>query len=106
MRLVRRFWLPAVLLVLIAVVWTGALSQHIGWEALARFQETIRGWVSAHPVLAPCLYILAYATAAAVSLPEAAVITVAGGLLFGAFLGGTLAVIGSTLGATVLFLAI
>lgn len=106
MRLVRRFWLPAVLLALVAVIWASALSQDIGWDGLARYQQTIRGWIAAHPILAPGLYILAYAFAAAASVPEAAFITVAGGLLFGAWLGGTLAVIGSTLGATVLFLAI
>ena len=43
---------------------------------------------------------------AALSLPESAVVTVAGGLLFGTWFGGVLAVAGSSLGAVALFLAV
>jgi uncharacterized membrane protein YdjX (TVP38/TMEM64 family) len=57
-------------------------------------------------VLAPAAYLLLYAIAVLFALPESAVLTVAGGLLFGTLSGGLLAVIGSSVGAVALFLAI
>src|ERR1700749_4568025 len=47
-----------------------------------------------------------YAISVAISLPESAVLTVAGGLLFGTLAGGLLAVIGSATGAIALFLGV
>ena len=49
-------------------------------------------------------YVALYTLVVAFSVPEAAVITVAGGLLFGTLIGGALAVLGSTIGAVILFL--
>ena len=66
----------------------------------------LAAWVRVHPLFAPSLYALVYTIVVALSLPEAAVVTVAGGLLFGTLLGGTLAIVGSSMGAVVLFLAI
>ena len=51
------------------------------------------------------VYIPIYATLVALSVPGAAILTIAGGFLFGAWLGGLYAVIGATLGATAIFLA-
>ena len=56
--------------------------------------------------MAPSLYVVIYAGAVLLSLPEAAVLTVAGGLLFGTLFGGILAVVGSSAGAIALFLAV
>jgi uncharacterized membrane protein YdjX (TVP38/TMEM64 family) len=50
-------------------------------------------------------FILAYAGLVALSVPGAALFTITGGFLFGPWLGGAYAVIGATLGATVVFLA-
>ena len=46
-----------------------------------------------------------YAVATAVSLPGGAVLTVAGGFLFGTVLGSVYVIVGATVGATGLFLA-
>jgi uncharacterized membrane protein YdjX (TVP38/TMEM64 family) len=106
MRLLRRFWLVALLLVAVAVAWVAGLSQHIGWAALAGNQAALLAWVAAHPVTAPLLYLLIYAVAVLLSLPESAVLTMAAGLLFGTLSGGILAVLGSSAGAIALFLAV
>jgi uncharacterized membrane protein YdjX (TVP38/TMEM64 family) len=106
MRLLRRFWLVALLLVAVAVAWVAGLSQHIGWAALARNQAALLAWVASHPVTAPLLYLLIYAVAVLLSLPESAVLTMAAGLLFGTLSGGILAVLGSSAGAIALFLAV
>lgn len=98
--------LPLLLVVAaLALAYAFGLHRSLSFEALGQGQDALRGLVAAHPLLAPLAYVAAYAAAAALSLPGAVVITLAGGLLFGTLAGGTLAVIGATLGATLLFLA-
>jgi uncharacterized membrane protein YdjX (TVP38/TMEM64 family) len=106
MRLVRRSWPFLLLLAAIAAAWAAGLPQQISWSALARNQGALAAWVASHPVVAPVCYVAVYAVAVALSFPESAVLTVAGGLLFGTLPGGALAVLGSTMGAVVLFLAV
>jgi uncharacterized membrane protein YdjX (TVP38/TMEM64 family) len=106
MRVVRRFWPLLLLLAAVAAAWAGGLPQQISWEALARHQVTLAAWVASHPLAAPASYTAIYAVAAALAFPESAVLTVAGGLLFGTLAGGALAVVGSTLGALALFVAV
>jgi uncharacterized membrane protein YdjX (TVP38/TMEM64 family) len=55
-------------------------------------------------LLAAAVYVLCYAAVVALSVPGAAIMTLAGGFLFGVPTGASLTVIGATLGATVLFL--
>lgn len=105
MRLLLRFWPLAILLAALAGAWVSGLSHEISWAGLARNQAALTTWVASRPLAAPALYILVYAVAVAVCLPESAVFTVAGGLLFGTLIGGALAIVGSTLGAIALFLA-
>jgi uncharacterized membrane protein YdjX (TVP38/TMEM64 family) len=90
----------------LAAVWASGLSQQISWAGLARNQAAFTAWVASHPIMAPALYMLIYAGSVLLSLPESAVITVAGGLLFGTLIGGLLAIVGSPAGATILFLAV
>jgi uncharacterized membrane protein YdjX (TVP38/TMEM64 family) len=106
MQLLRRFWPLALLIAAIAAAWSSGLAQQIGWEPLARNHAELLAWVGSHPTVAPFLYIAIYAVAAALAFPEAAVLTVAGGLLFGTLVGGALAIAGSSIGAIVLFLAV
>ncbi len=100
----KRLW-P--LLLLLAV---GALVVGMGWhryltlEHLASNRETLRGLIEGHLLLALACFIALYAVTVALSLPGGAVLTIAGGLLFDWFLGGTASVIGATPGATVVFL--
>lgn len=60
---------------------------------------------AAHPQLAPLLYFVAYVGVTALSVPGAAVMTLAGGALFGFWYGLLLVSFASTIGATVAFLA-
>ena len=100
-----RHAIPLVLLILAGVVvWRSGLAGELSWAALARHQAALRVLVAAHPVAAPAAFVGVYALLVAFSVPEAALVTVTGGLLFGPLLGGALAVLGSTLGAVVLFL--
>ncbi len=105
MRLARRFVPLIVLALALLALWGSGVGHWLTWDTLARNEAWLAGWVGLHPVLAPAVYVLVYAAATALSLPEAAVLTVAGGLLFGTWLGGALAVVGSTTGAVILFAA-
>lgn len=95
----------ALLLAGFALVWAIGLRQDLSWSSLARHQAELLGLVAAHPITAAATYILLYTAVAACSVPEAAVVTVAGGLLFGTVIGTALAVIGASAGAVILFLA-
>ena len=101
----RRVLPLAILLVAIAALWASGLAAQLNWATLGRYQATLDTWIARHPIAAPALYAAIYAAATALSVPEGAVLTVAGGLLFGTALGGTMAVIGASVGAVVLFLA-
>ena len=108
MQMLRRFWLIILLTVVFASAWVVGASGHSTWTwaALARHHAVLATWVASHPVLAPAAYLLLYAVAVLLALPESAVLTVAGGLLFGTLSGGLLAIIGSSTGAVALFLAV
>jgi uncharacterized membrane protein YdjX (TVP38/TMEM64 family) len=84
--------------------WVGGLGHILSWSSVARYQADLLAAVAAYPVLAPAAYALIYAVIVAFSIPEAAVVTVLGGLLFGPLLGGTLAVLAATAGSVALFL--
>lgn len=100
----RRLWPLAVILAGLAAVWALGLGDRLSFAALERDREHLRGLVDAHPVTAPLLFAVIYAAAVALSVPGAVWLTLAGGFLFGTWLGGTLAVVGATAGATVIFL--
>ena len=102
----RRFLPLLVLLVLLCAGFVLLPGRRAGWESLARHQDELTALVSAHPVAAACIYLLAYVVTAALSLPHAAIMTMAGGLLFGTLAGCALTVIGATIGATLLLFAI
>ncbi len=76
----------------------------ISFAALVRHRMAIDAFVSEHRVLAVLAYIALYIVAVALSLPGAVFLTVSGGFLFGLLVGASAAVIGSTVGATLIFL--
>ena len=97
--------LPLLLLVVLAVAaWASGVTDYLSWAELARQQTTLRQAVADWPVLMPLAYIAIYAFFVALSLPQAVVVTITGGLLFGTLAGGALAVTGATIGAIILFL--
>ena len=100
----RRFVAPLAVVVLVALAWAFGLHRYLTLEVLAAQREALAGLVAARPVLAALVYVAAYIAVVAFSLPGGAVMTLAGGLLFGAFIGAFLAVLGATIGAAVLFL--
>jgi len=98
--------LPLALLIAgLIALWAFGLQRDLSWASLSRHQAELLAIVAAHPLRAGVAYVVIYAATVACSLPEGALVTIAGGLLFGAGLGGVLAILGASAGAVILFLA-
>ena len=79
--------------------------RYLTFAALAQNRDWLCHLVQHWGVLAALLYVVIYGVLVALSVPGAAVLTIAGGFLFGTWIGAVCAVVGATLGATALFLA-
>ena len=100
-----RRWLPlGVLLAGLVLFFALGLPQKLNFAALAAHRSELMAWVAQLGSAAPLIYILVYAALTACSVPGAVVLTVAGGLLFGTLLGGGAALVGATIGASLVFL--
>lgn len=101
---VRRFAPLAVLVLAVVLAFVFDLDRFVSLDTLSENRERLVSYVDRHAVLAALTYVGLYATVVALSIPGASVMTVAGGFLFGTWLGTALVVTGATAGATVVFL--
>lgn len=102
--LARRLVPLAAVVVLAAVAYYACGQDALSLEALQRHREAIDTFVEGHRVYAVLAYIGIYVVVVALSVPGAAFLTVCGGFLFGLLTGASAAVIGATIGATLIFL--
>jgi uncharacterized membrane protein YdjX (TVP38/TMEM64 family) len=79
--------------------------QYLNPEAAAALLRDLTGFVEANLWLAALAYLIFYALAVSVSVPGAVWFTLGAGFLFGPWLGAGVALLGATMGATILFLA-
>lgn len=99
----RLLLLVAVVAVALAVYWLAG-RQTLSLDALVRHRAAIDAFVHGHAVAAVLAYIGLYIVTVALSVPGATFLTVAGGFLFGVWIGAAASVVGATLGATAIFL--
>jgi uncharacterized membrane protein YdjX (TVP38/TMEM64 family) len=103
----RRAWIRvvplALLLAAVAVVLTLGWHQALTLESVVALRDRFHGILAEHCVAAVAAYIAAYALLAALSLPGCPIVTAMGGLMFGSLIGGAAAVVGASIGATLLF---
>lgn len=98
------------ILVLIAVTFAVAawfifdLGAYLQFEVLKARIDDLRQWYADNPRLAGVIYFSAYIVMTAVSLPGAAILTLAGGALFGFWYALLLVSFASSIGATLAFL--
>ena len=96
---------PVAVLVLGAIAFFAlGLNEYVTLEALREHRTLLTTFVAENAVAAPLLFMTIYAVVVAFSLPGGAVMTIAGGFLFGNILGTGWVVIAATLGATAVFL--
>jgi uncharacterized membrane protein YdjX (TVP38/TMEM64 family) len=101
---VRRF-LPIVLIVLAMVaVFASGAHRHVSLETLVRHRMAIDAFIESHTLVAVALFIAMYIVVVALSIPGALILSISGGILFGALAGGGANLIGATVGATIIFL--
>ena len=104
MRLDKRWWLVVVLAGLVAAFYALDLGQYLSLATIKSRQAELETWRAAQPLLAGLLFFAGYVAAAALSLPGAAVMTLAAGAVFGLGWGTLIVSFGSSIGATLAFL--
>jgi uncharacterized membrane protein YdjX (TVP38/TMEM64 family) len=87
----------------VATIYGFGLHTYLSFEQLRLHRGELMAYVATMPIKAVVLFVAIYAVATALSLPGGAVLTLAGGFLFGIVEGSIAVVIGATLGATILF---
>lgn len=81
------------------------LKQYLSLDALKANRDSLLAYTDTHYTTAVAAFILLYCVQTAFSLPGAAIFTLAGGFLFGSFVGTLYVNIAATAGATLAFLA-
>ena len=102
----KRYLPLLILIVAVVAVFASGVTRYLNLEALQANEAALRGFVAANLPLALIAFITVYALSTAVSLPGAVILTLAGGYLFGTWIGGVATVIGATLGAVLVFYAV
>lgn len=104
----KGFGIKVILFVLIAVLLVSFfyfdLGQHLSLASLKERLDAFKAYYSDHRVLTMGIYMGIYILVTALSLPGAAIMTLAGGAIFGLFYGLILVSFASTIGATLAFL--
>jgi uncharacterized membrane protein YdjX (TVP38/TMEM64 family) len=100
----RGFWALVAVSMALGLLQASPLGEAVSIEALGRHRATLEAFVAANPAVAVAAYVVVYVVLVALSLPGATVMTLAGGMLFGAAVGAVLAAVSATIGATLVFL--
>ncbi|HRP22850.1 FAD-dependent oxidoreductase [Thauera sp.] len=91
-------------LALVAAFFASGLNRQLDLDTLKAGMDGFAAWREASPLAVAALYFAAYVAVTALSLPGAAVMTLAGGALFGLGWGLLIVSFASTIGATLAFL--
>jgi uncharacterized membrane protein YdjX (TVP38/TMEM64 family) len=100
----KRFLPLLCLVALIVLVFAMGWHRMLSLDILRERRAMLVGFVMDRFMLAVLVYAALYVVVVALSLPGGAIMTVAGGFLFGKWLGTPIVVVAATIGATVLFL--
>ncbi len=90
--------------ILIVLFFVFDLGQYLNLEYLKSQKQAIENYYQNNPLTTMGIYFLAYVIMAALSLPGAVILTLAGGAVFGLITGTLLVSFASTIGATLAFL--
>lgn len=96
--------LVAAFVAVLAGLWASGAVDFLSFDALRQHRMALQEWVAGHAVLAVAAFMGIYALGVAFSVPGAVWMSIAGGFLFGTWLGAVYIVIGATVGAVAIFL--
>lgn len=99
-----RFLPLGAVLIGLAVIFATGLHESLSFETFIDYQDRLEHLVAENLVKMLGLYVAVYVAAVTLSLPASAFLTTIGGYLFGWVLGGGIAALSATLGATSIFL--
>ncbi len=100
----KKIGLVLLLLLFIAAFFTFDLGQYLNLAFLKSKHSDLMEWRDSNPVQMALIFFVVYVVVTAVSLPGAAVMTLAVGAVFGLLWGTVLVSFASTMGATMAFL--
>ena len=100
----RKLLIVLALLGLVLAFFALGLHNYLTLDQLKASQARFADLLAAHPVAVPAAYFAIYVVVTALSLPGAAIMTLAGGALFGLGFGLLLVSFASSIGATLAFL--
>lgn len=95
----------AVIVALVVAFFAFDLGRFLSLDFFKTQQAAIDAYFQANPVQAAAIYFVAYVAVTGLSLPGAAILTIAGGAIFGLLWGLVIVSFASTIGATLAFLA-
>jgi uncharacterized membrane protein YdjX (TVP38/TMEM64 family) len=101
----RRLLPLGILALGLATFYAAGLDHYIDFAVLRDNRAALMDWVARSQTLAALVFVLLYVAVVAFSLPVGAALTVAGGFLFGTAPAAVYVVFGTTMGATILFVA-
>ena len=96
--------LAAIILAVVSAFFVFDLHQYLTFDYLLQQKAVLDVWVSQEPGFTSFLFFSGYILIAALSLPGAAILTLAAGAIFGLLWGVVLVSFASTIGATLAFL--
>ncbi len=97
--------LPLIVIAVAALLGAFFLRDYLTFDALRDNREALLAFRDNNYVLTVLVFIAAYITIVAFSLPGATIATLTGGFLFATFPGALFNITGATIGATAIFLA-
>ncbi|MFC0679917.1 FAD-dependent oxidoreductase [Lysobacter korlensis] len=100
-----RWAIVAVIVLAVLAAWHGGLLAELDLGALKARQQALQEAVAARPLASAAAFFALYVAVTAISLPGAAIMTLAAGALFGLLEGTLLVSFASSIGATLAFLA-
>ena len=100
----RKLLIVVALAALVALFFASGLGKQLTVASLKEHREVLVAFATEHRLGAVALFLAVYVLQTALSLPGAAVLSLAAGAVFGTLAGTLYAVIGATAGATLAFL--
>ena len=100
---VLRLFILLVLVVGIGAFFWFEINEYLSLQTLKKNKEMLIHWRDEYYFMSVVLFVGAYGVLSAFSVPVGAWMSVAGGFMFGTFVGGTLSLFGATFGALVVF---
>lgn len=100
----KRFFPLIIVIVAMVAIYLSGAYHYLSFESLKAYHQTLKTFIVLHPIALPCLFILTYTVAVALSIPGAIFLTLLGGYLFPQPWSTIYVVFSATAGATLIFL--